>query len=203
MLVQLADTPSFSHPVAASSPRSAPASDLRAQERALLERIRSGDRRAQRTFYERYHRRVRGHLFRLLASEADVDDALQTVFTRAFTGLATFKGESSLKTWLYRITVNTARNSMRHDFRQSRLKRAFHWFQQSRSQRHEDSPALIHDEAQRMLQQLKPKLREVFVLYHHEGLNLREIAEVVDRPISTVGDRLTRARRQLQAMVRA
>lgn len=203
MLVQLADTPALPTANAGARARAGAGPDLRAEERALLERIRTGDRRAQRVFYQRYHRQVRGHLFRLLASEADVDDALQTVFARAFAGLARFKGESSVKTWLYRITANTARNSMRHQFRQNRLKRAFHWFHQSRAHQHTGSPAEVHDEAQRMLHQLTPKLREIFVLYHHEGLNLREIAEVVDRPISTVGDRLTRARRQLQAMVRA
>ena len=64
-----------------------------------------------------------------------------------------------------------------------------------------DSKVVARDEVQRILEHLHPDLREVFVLYHYEGLTLQEIAEILERPLSTVGDRLTRARKRLQTLV--
>ena len=61
--------------------------------------------------------------------------------------------------------------------------------------------AQARDEVLRVLQQLKPELREVFVLYHHEGLTLQEISDILGRPISTIGDRLKRARTSVRELV--
>jgi RNA polymerase sigma-70 factor (ECF subfamily) len=63
------------------------------------------------------------------------------------------------------------------------------------------SHADVRDEAIRLLQHLAPDLREVFVFYHYEGLTLQEIAQILDKPLSTIGDRLTRARKRLHELV--
>jgi RNA polymerase sigma-70 factor (ECF subfamily) len=82
------------------------------------------------------------------------------------------------------------------------MQRALRWFDAGReADLVQASKVVARDEVQRILEQLHPDLREVFVLYHYEGLTLQEIAEVLDRPLSTIGDRLTRARKRLQSLV--
>ncbi len=174
---------------------------LTAAQTQTLRRAREGDQRALRSIYETHQAQVRGHLYRLLGADADVDDLVQSVFARAFQSLDGFKGNSAISTWLYRITANTTHNLLRQRYRRNRVKRAFHWFALSRGTDLSSGKVEARDEAMRLLAQLPPELREIFVLYHYQGLTLVEIAQIVERPISTVGDRLSRARKQLRQLV--
>lgn len=172
---------------------------LSAEEQRLLELARAGNAHALRKLYDTYNGQVRGHLYRLLGADPDIDDLVQTVFIRAFNALDRFKGNSALSTWLYRITANTAHNLMRQRYRRERAKNALRWFNLGRDAHvQHDNRAEVRDEARRLLARLSPDLRQIFVLYHYEGLTLQEISQIVDRPISTVGDRLTRARKKLK-----
>src|SRR5690606_1004679 len=128
-------------------------------------------------------------------------DLVQTVFAQAFAALPRFKGESAVSTWLYRITANTTHNVLRKRYRIDRIKAAFHAFHLGRGIDLRSTRIEARDEAQRVLQQLSPQLRQVFVFYHYEGLTLQEISEILDCPISTIGDRLTRARKRLRELV--
>lgn len=176
---------------------------LSAEEHAMVARAIAGDQRALRQFYDAHQAQVRGHLYRLLGPDPDVDDVLQTVFARAFTALERFEGKSTIATWLYRITANTTHNLLRQRFRRDRVKTALAWLNRGRGTHVAPAGVEARDEAHRVLQQLRPELREVFVLYHYEGLTLQEIANVLDKPISTVGDRLTRGRKRLRDIVAA
>ncbi len=174
---------------------------LTPEERQLVARARAGEHRALRQIYATYQAQVRAHLYRLLGPDAELDDLTQIVFARAFSALERFQGNSTLGTWLYRITANTTHNLLRQRFRRERVKSALQWFNSGRSSGLGSTRLEARDEAHRLLQRLRPDLREVFVLYHYEGLTLQEISEILDKPISTVGDRLTRARKQLRDLV--
>ncbi len=184
-----------------SGVRSQDAGYLSLDDKALLAQARAGHPRALRQFYDTYAGQVRAHLYRLLGPDPDLDDVMQTVFVRAFRALDGFRGQSTIRTWLYRITTNTSRNLLRQRFRRDRLKAAFQWFNIGRDG-HIQSPRRVdaRDEASRMLRRLRPDLREVFVLYHYEGLTLQEISTVLERPLSTVGDHLSRARKRLHQL---
>jgi RNA polymerase sigma-70 factor (ECF subfamily) len=174
----------------------------REAQRELVDQARAGDERALRIIYEQHENQVRGHLLRLLGRDSEVDDLVQIVFSRAFAALERFEGKAAISTWLYRITVNTTHNLLRQRFRRDRMQRAVQWFELGRNaDRVAPSQLEARDEAQRILARLQPDLRQVFVLYHYEGLTLHEISNIVARPISTVGDRLTRARKQLRELV--
>jgi len=188
----------FEPAAATSGVRVDGSSYLSIDDKALLAQARAGQPRALRQFYDTYANQVRAHLYRLLGPDPDLDDVMQTVFVRAFRALDRFRGQSTIRTWLYRITTNTSHNLLRQRFRRDRVKAAFQWFNIGRGG-HIQSPSRVdaRDEASRMLRRLRPDLREVFVLYHYEGLTLQEISIVLERPISTVGDHLTRARKRL------
>jgi RNA polymerase sigma-70 factor (ECF subfamily) len=180
------------------TPSSAAAEDL-----ALVTHALAGDQRALRRIYAAHQGQVRGHLHRLLGADSEVDDLVQTVFSRAFAALDSFQGKSSLSTWLYRITTNTTHNLIRQRYRRQRLEHAVQWFGVSTGGDVTASSSVdARDEARRVLEQVRPDLREVFILYHYEGLTLQEVAEVLERPLSTVGDQLTRARRQLRELAK-
>ncbi len=170
-------------------------------EQQLLTRARANEPRALREFYDSHEAKVRSHLYRLLGPDPDIDDLVQTVFARAFTALPGFHGNATLSTWLYRITTNTTHNLLRQRFRRTRVKAAFQWWVSGRDDHTRQTHVDIRDEAQRLLQHLAPDLREVFVFYHYEGLTLQEISQILDKPLSTVGDRLTRARKRLHELV--
>ena len=185
-----------------ADPTDAIESAERLAQRLLVDQARAGDERALRVIYEQHEQQIRGHLRRLLGRDSEIDDLVQIVFSRAFSALDSFEGKASISTWLYRITVNTTHNLMRQRFRRERMQRARPVVrlgrgadrvaaQQARGPRR--SPADPRAAA--------PELRQIFVLYHYEGLTLQEISTIVGRPISTVGDRLTRARKQLRELV--
>ena len=191
------------HASAGTSSGEHSATYLSAEEQHLLVRARAGEHRALRTIYNTYNSQVRAHLYRLLGPDCEIDDLTQIVFARAFNALDRFQGNSTFGTWLYRITANTTHNLMRQRFRRDRVKSALSWFNAGK-----DGGAGVgstrveaRDEAHRILQRLRPDLREVFVLYHYEGLTLQEISHILEKPVSTVGDRLTRARKRLRELV--
>jgi RNA polymerase sigma-70 factor (ECF subfamily) len=173
---------------------------LSTEEQFMLSQARAGNPRALRQFYDTHQAQVRGHLYRLLGPDSEIDDLVQTIFARAFAALATFKASSTLTTWIYRITTNTTHNLLRQRFRRNRVKAAFGWWLSGRSADLQNAHVDVRDEALRLLQHLAPDLREVFVFYHYEGLTLQEIAQILDKPLSTVGDRLTRARKRLHEL---
>jgi RNA polymerase sigma-70 factor, ECF subfamily len=79
-----------------------------ARERELLEAARGGnDDDAFRRLVEPHRKELQTHCYRMLGSVHDADDALQDALLRAWRGLATFEGRSSVRSWLYRITTNT------------------------------------------------------------------------------------------------
>ncbi len=172
-------------------------------EAALIALAATGEARALRTLYDRCEPQVRAFLLRMLGPDPELDDMIQTVFIRAFAALGSFRGDSKLSTWLYRICGNSCRNLMRSRYRRRRLHDALHFFTIAREgdRAHVDLGA--RDEALRLLQRLRPELREVFVLYHHEGLTIPEISAVLSLASSTVGDRLQRSRKELHKLASA
>ena len=83
------------------------------EEIALLAGLRHGDEAAYEILIQRYEGPVYSLVARLVDDPADAADAVQEVFLKVFRKIGWFRGESSLKTWIYRIAVNEARNQHR------------------------------------------------------------------------------------------
>lgn len=88
-----------------------------AADRLLVQRFNGGDASAFDEIVERYRGRIELLAARFLRNHADAEEIAQDTFIRAHRGLARFRGESSLATWLHRITVNLARNRYWYFFR--------------------------------------------------------------------------------------
>ena len=96
--------------------RSRNANTQAATDRLLVRRFNGGDASAFDEIVKRYRGRIQLLAARFLRSQADAEEIAQDTFIRAYQGLARFRGESSLATWLHRITVNLAPSQAPHAF---------------------------------------------------------------------------------------
>lgn len=153
-----------------------------------LAAARTGDPAALEQMYHAYKQPVHAVCFRLLGSEDDALDAVQTTFVRAFRELPRFRGESSLKTWIYRIAVNEALTLIRRRRPTTELSEVL--------PSPGDAGASVVEQAavQAALRRLKPDLRAILVLRFWEELDYREIGAVMKLNPPAVKMRLHRAR---------
>ena len=120
-------------------------------------------------------------------------DAVQETFLKAYRSLDTFSGESSVKTWLIQIAINTCKS----------IKRSAWWRYIDRQVVPEDIPQTVmmtqEEDVDVMcdIMQLPSKLKEVIMLYYWQEMNLNEIAEALVVSQSTVSRRLNHARNRL------
>jgi RNA polymerase sigma-70 factor (ECF subfamily) len=159
---------------------------------------------AQTSFAElfREHAPYAGRALRNLGvGDADVPDALQETFLVVHKKLGAFRGESSLRTWIYGICLRIAAAHRRrpHRRREVALDEALHDAAAAGApdEAAEQRQALARLDA--ALDELDDDKRAVFVLYEIEGLTLAEIAGAVGAPLPTVYSRLQVARRMIQA----
>jgi RNA polymerase sigma-70 factor (ECF subfamily) len=163
---------------------------------SILTNCRNGDGVAQQALYERFHRSVYGLAVRLVG-HAEAADLTQEIFLRVFAGLGSFRGTAGFSTWLYRVAINECLR-YRRAARPASDRLAFDPVSREREpgQRLEESDALEH-----ALKRVDPSLRAVFLLRHVEGLDYKQISEVMGIPISTAATRLSRVRAELQRLL--
>jgi len=180
-----------------------------------LDRARNGDREAFGRLVRRHQRRVYAAALHILGNHSDADDATQETFVRAFRGLQTFDGRADFFTWLYRITVNTALNSLRGGKRGAALAQKGGTEAAHVGGRPEALGQGVADPAQKAQQsaevvrvlaavsELSPSLRVTLVLATIEDLPHKQIAEILEIPEGTVAWRVNEARRLLRQRLAA
>jgi RNA polymerase sigma-70 factor (ECF subfamily) len=166
--------------------------------KSIIESAAHNDLDAFERIYKATHVYVYNIAFRMAGHKEDAEEITQEVFIKAHSSIKQFKFNSSLTTWIYRITVNTALNKIkqRNRRRERPLNLEDHTpeapvsrpFETTRHK--EDCEELVRQ----MLESLSPKLRACVVLKDMEGLRYREIAETLNININTVRTRLKRAR---------
>jgi len=176
-----------------------------ADEAELIARCRADERAAQDELYHRFRRQVAGNLYRVLGDRGDLDDLVQEVFVIAFRGLERFRGDARLSTWLYRICVNVALGRIRTRKRRPAAigmadldSAAVDPSLTERPETPEKSLERRQDRERvyRALEVLAPKKRVVLYLHEIEGMDLKEIAYLVDSNPVTVRTRLFYARKE-------
>jgi RNA polymerase sigma-70 factor (ECF subfamily) len=179
------------------------------EEGELIRRCRAGERVAHDELYHRFRRQVAANLYRVLGDRTDLDDSIQEVFVIAFRGLESFRGDARLSTWLYRICVNVALGRIRSRTRRPPPLGGID-LDQGASSSLTDRPetpdraferAEDHARVYRALDKLPPKKRIVLYLHEIEGLDLKDIAYMVDSNPVTVRTRLFYARREFYKLL--
>lgn len=186
----------------------------RETESALVFELRSGVESAYETLIARFEQPVYNIVSRLMDDPADAADVVQEVFLKVFRNIASFRQDSSLKTWIYRIAVNEARNHRRwfsrHRRREVGLESDSGASRES-GRAYEDSipdpgrspyQAAADREAEAMIEQalaeVNPKFRAALVLREMEGLSYDEIAKILGISLGTVKSRILRGRDALR-----
>lgn len=167
---------------------------------ALVQRCQEGDTLAFQELFKRHVDGVHRHLSLLLGPQEDVDDLVQMVFLNVFQSIRKFRGASAFSTWLFRITINVARQEIRVRSRHRRLNVAVKEVNEVRGTSVRGTPesSLSNvEEVYDVLDRLSEKKRETFILYTYEGYSLQEIAELLDSTVSTIGSRLQAARKEV------
>src|SRR5215813_10423736 len=90
---------------------------IRAQESAIVAELKAGSEEAYAWLIGEFHQPVYSLVYRIVSDSADAADTTQDVFLKVFRGMKHFHGESSLKTWIYRIAIHEASNRKRWWFR--------------------------------------------------------------------------------------
>jgi RNA polymerase sigma-70 factor, ECF subfamily len=187
----------------------------RAEEAAIVADLKAGSEVAYAWLIGEFQRPVYGLVYRMVSDPADAADTTQDVFLKVFRGMKHFHGESSLKTWIYRIALHEAANRKRWWFR--------HKAQETSIEPAESEGAANGDEAMQsaltdrrespfdsvaqheLQQRVDSELRKVdepyrttLILRDLEEMSYEEIAEILQISLGTVKSRLTRGRQALK-----
>jgi RNA polymerase sigma-70 factor (ECF subfamily) len=185
------------------APLSGTEGDARAAERALVEDCRDGRVAAFEELYRAHGGRMKSVAMGLLGNRSDAEDAVQEAFLKLYRSLPSFKGDSLLSTWLYRILVNTCRDIGR---RRTRSPERPLPAVDPAAVPEPSTPAVDHPlrlTLERFLARLEPLPKAVFVLFEVEGFRHGEIAEILGIPEGTSRYALFAAKKELQGLILA
>lgn len=179
------------------------------QDERLVEGLRAGDEAAYETLLDRFQQPVYALVQRLIEDRSEAGDVTQEVFLKVFRNITSFRGQSSLKTWIYRIAVNEAHNRRRWFGRHRKPEVGLEAEQNGKVWLNHLSDAarspyeLVLNEQRRLaieraLESLNPVFRAAVVLRDQEELSYEEIADVLEVSLGTVKSRILRGREALR-----
>jgi len=178
-----------------------------ADEERLLSDLKNQDEKAYRKLVSLFQAKLKNVAYGITLDAEESTDIVQDVFLKAYIGIDKFKGESSLYTWLRRITINESLNWVR------KWKRRFRWQHQSIDQEDGTVPEIVSDEAgpeervsnrqtssllKKGLDSLPENARAILILKEVEGLSYDEIGELMGINKGTVSSRIFYAREKLR-----
>ena len=182
-------------------------------EQRLVAALCEGEESAYETLIVVYQQPVYNLVVRLMNEPADTADVVQEVFLKVFRNIHSFRSNSSLKTWIYRIAVNEAYNHRRWFCRHQRQEvalsgndEATHSYEEKltdpgRSPYDLASSVETRALVEEALAKLSPKFRTAVVLRDIEDLSYEEIAAILDISLGTVKSRILRGREALRKLL--
>lgn len=168
-----------------------------------LGRALGGQDAGARDLFRRYRGRVHGALYRILGSNAEMEDLLQETFIQVFASLRSWRAEASLATWIDRIAVRVAYKAI------ARGKQRRAWIAEGalddvpdRVSEPGTGDVMAREGVRRLydaLDRLPPAARVAFALHEIDGRSMAEVAEVTSASVTATKLRVWRARRTLEA----
>jgi RNA polymerase sigma-70 factor (ECF subfamily) len=187
-----------------------PEQEAALEDYRLISGLQAGEEEAYERLIDRFQAAVYNLAWRLLSDPADASDVVQEVFLKIFRNVASFRGESTLRTWVYRIAVNESHNRRRWLFRHRRGETGIEeTFEDSEGR---EKPLMdsgetpfdftMNREAQILLEEglaaINPVFRAALVLREIEDMSYDEISEILEVSIGTVKSRIMRGREALR-----
>lgn len=177
-------------------------------EQELIEAICNRDEPAFRELVNRFQHKVYNTALGFLRSPADAEDLAQEVFIQVYRSIGSFRADSSLSTWIYRITVTQALSQLRSRKRKKRFGFVTALFGDNNQPLHEESdhdhPGVQQERKEdfkilmQTVNELPEKQRIAFLLNKIEDLSYREIADILNTTEAAVDALLQRAKQGLR-----
>lgn len=190
--------------VSTKSPVSSAQWSVQDPDAPVVARAQAGDRQAFDLLVLKYHTKLTSLAERYMKNHADALDVAQDALVRAWRAIEKFRGDSRFYTWLYRITINTAKNALAAKKRKPAmnidLQDKLQSYEMQSKLTHMDTPeALINADnikttVLEAIEALPTDLRTAIELRELEGLSYDAIAQTMGCPIGTVRSRIFRAR---------
>jgi RNA polymerase sigma-70 factor (ECF subfamily) len=179
---------------------------VRAADLELSRRCQEGDAEAFEELYRQHAGRLYNLVYRMLGSAQETDDLLQEVFLHAHRKLTSFRGDSTLATWLYRLGMNHCLDYLRS--RQVKMGRATESLDaEGAAEPIAPGPlvptAISRMDLERAIGKLPEGCRAAFLLHDVEGFEHREVARILGVSEGTSKSQVHKARMKLRAMLSA
>ncbi len=188
---------------------------IRAEESAIVAELKAGSEEAYAWLIGEFHQPIYSLVYRMASDPADAADTTQEVFLKVFRGMKHFHGESSLKTWIYRIAIHEASNRRRWWFRHKSKETSIEpmpleneseasvglkdlLVDDSESPFDSAAHAEVRARVEEELRQVAEPYRTTVILRDLEEMSYDEIAEITEVSLGTVKSRLTRGREALK-----
>lgn len=171
-------------------------------EKSIIARAQQGDKEAYRELVLTYAHVVEKFAYQIGVHENDIGDVAQEVFLKLYRFLHQFN-DSRFTTWLYKITLNTARDFYRKEARETKKEQKLQQ-QDAKVAQSAESRVLVYEEDQQLhaaIQLLKEDYRMPLILFYFHQLQYDEIAEVLGITLANVKVRIHRAKEQLKAIL--
>lgn len=166
----------------------------------LAERCRAGDLAAFEDLYRTHGGRLYAVAYRMLGHADDAEDMLQEVFLTAFRKIGSYRGDSSLGTWLYRLGVNVCLDRLRSKARRNELRTDALEADDPPPQHADRGLGVVHRlDLERAIRDLPDGCRAAFLLHDVEGFEHREIASLLGIAEGTSKSQVHKARRRLRS----
>jgi RNA polymerase sigma-70 factor (ECF subfamily) len=175
---------------------------VRPADADLVARCTRGDASAFEELYRQHAARLYNLAYRMLGNAADAEDLLQEIFLQAHRQLGSFKGQSALGTWLYRLATNQCLDHLRSRAVRTAQLTASLDEETPHGRRFEPAaptgPSITSLDLERAIAQLPDGCRAAFVLHDVEGLEHQEVADVLGIAEGTSKSQVHKARRRLR-----
>jgi RNA polymerase sigma-70 factor, ECF subfamily len=182
---------------------------MKMEQETLILRLKRNDPGAFKELVDLYQNRIINTCYRFLFNREDAEDTAQEVFLDAYNAVASFKGDSTVSTWLYRIAVNRSIDSIRKKKRKKRFAPVKSLFVMEEKGEELRAPSsenpvlnLEQEERMRVLQEAIDTLPEnqkvVFTLSKCDGVSNKEIARILEISLSSVESLMHRAKKNLR-----
>lgn len=171
----------------------------------------SGDEVALKDLIKEYQSRVFHHAMQILRDREEAEDVCQETFIQVLESIKTFKGNSSLSTWIIRIAINKALEKLRKEKRRNQLRALLPWWMPAESRSFESQA--LHPDIQlenkekaialyRAIDQLSPNQRIAFTLIMIEDISYAEASDLMNLSIKAIESLVSRAKENIKKELR-
>ena len=181
------------------------------QPNDLIKKLQEGDQMGFTALMDLYQNMVYNTALGIVQNEEDADDITQEVFEQVYISIGSFKGQSKLSTWLYKITITKSLDHIKKKKRKKRFGIVKSLFGDLEVEKYSpvefNHPGVQLEQKERAselfaaLKQLPDKQKIAFILHKVEGQSYQEIAEIMNKSLNAVEALMSRAKANLKILL--